>query len=94
MTRLFAPVLERVMPWVEVTPTTTFPKATVVGKLTVVAATTVRSVDPVIVPEVAVIVAAPAATAVANPAELTVATLAAEEVQVAEFVMFAVVPLE
>jgi len=59
---------------------------------TKVGAVTVRSVDPLIVPDVAVIVAAPAATAVAKPAELIVATLAAEEVQVAEFVRFAVLP--
>lgn len=79
----------------EVSPTTTFPKAIVApDKLTVVPPTAVKSVDPLIVPEVAVIVEAPAETAVANPAELIVAALVTEDVQVAEFVRFAVVPLE
>ncbi len=59
-----------------------------------VGAVTVKTVDPLIVPDVAVIVEVPAATAVANPAELIVATLVAEEVQVTELVRFAVVPLE
>jgi hypothetical protein len=63
-------------------------------KLTVVPVATVRSVDPLIVPEVAVIVDAPAATPVANPAELMVAMLVAEEVQVAELVRFSVDPSE
>ncbi len=54
---------------------------------------TVRRVDPLIVPEVAVIVEEPAATVVANPAELMVAALGAEEVQVAVLVRLAVVPL-
>ena len=56
-------------------------------------AVTVKTVEPLMVPEVAVIIAVPAATEVANPAELMVATLVAEEVQVAELVRFAVVPL-
>jgi len=55
---------------------------------------TVKEVDPVIAPEVAVIVELPAATAVANPAALMVATLVSEEVQVTELVRFTVVPLE
>jgi hypothetical protein len=59
-----------------------------------VGAVTVRRVDPLMVPEVAVIVEVPAATAVANPAELMVATLVADDVQVAELVRLAVVPLE
>src|SRR5208283_2644235 len=59
-----------------------------------VAEVAVRTVDPLIVPEVALIVVLPAATAVANPAELIVATLVTEEVQVTELVRFAVVPLE
>ncbi len=54
---------------------------------------TVRTVAPLIVPEVAVIVVVPAATEVANPTELMVAALVAEEVQVAELVRLAVVPL-
>jgi hypothetical protein len=61
---------------------------------TKVGAVTVRTVDPLIVPEVAVIVEAPAATAVASPAELMVAAVVAEEVQVTELVRLAVVPLE
>jgi len=56
-------------------------------------AVTVRRVDPLIVPEVAVIVEAPTATVVASPAELMVAALVAEEVQVAVFVRLVVVPL-
>ncbi len=59
-----------------------------------VGAVTVRRVDPLIVPDVAVIVEVPTATAVANPAILMVAVLVAEEVQVAELRRFAVVPLE
>jgi hypothetical protein len=59
---------------------------------TKVGAVTVRRVDPLIVPEVAVIVEAPTATAEANPAELMVATVVTEEVQVAEFVRIAVLP--
>jgi hypothetical protein len=59
-----------------------------------VGAVTVRRVDPLIAPEVAVIVVVPAATLVANPAELMVATLVPVEVQVTELVRLAVVPLE
>ena len=54
---------------------------------------TVSAADPVTAPEVAVIVDVPAPTAVANPAALMVATLVSKEVQTAEFVRFAVVPL-
>jgi hypothetical protein len=57
-------------------------------------AVTVRRVDPLIAPEVAVIVVVPAATLVVNPAELMVATLVPVEVQVTELVRLAVVPLE
>ena len=56
-------------------------------------AVTVKTVEPLMVPEVAVIIAVPAATEVANPAELMVAALVAEEVQLAELVRLAVVPL-
>ena len=58
-----------------------------------VGAVTVKTVDPLIVPEAAVIVEVPAATVVANPTELMVAALVAEEVQLAELVRLAVVPL-
>jgi hypothetical protein len=95
MMRLLVPVLVILRFVVAVAPTATLPKPIVVGdKLRVVPPTTVRSVDPLIVPEVAVIVAVPAATAVANPAALMVATLMAEDAQVAEFVRLAVVPSE
>ena len=52
------------------------------------AAVTVNVADPLIVPEVAVIVAVPCATLVANPPLLTVATEVAEDVQVALVVRF------
>ena len=52
-----------------------------------VAAVTVRLVEPLIDPEVALIMVLPAATAVARPA-LTVATEGALEVQAAELVRF------
>jgi hypothetical protein len=95
MMRLPVPVLVILRFVVAVAPTATLPKPIVVGdKLRVVPPTTVRTVDPLIVPEIAVIVVVPTETAVANPAELIVATLATEEVQVAEFVRLAVVPLE
>jgi len=55
---------------------------------------TVKEVDSLTVPEVAVIVEVPAARLAANPAALMVATLVIEEVQVTELVRFAVVPLE
>jgi hypothetical protein len=58
---------------------------------TSVAGVTVKPVDPLMLPEVAVTVAEPGATAVANPA-VTVATEAADELQVAELVKFCVVP--
>jgi hypothetical protein len=54
---------------------------------------TVKIVDPLIEPEVAVIVVVPVDAAVASPAELIVATPTADEVQITLFVMFAVVPL-
>jgi hypothetical protein len=58
-----------------------------------VGAVTVRRADPLIVPEVAVIVVVPAATEVASPPELMVAALVAEDVQVTELERLAVVPL-
>jgi hypothetical protein len=61
---------------------------------TSVGAVTVNRVDPLMGPEFAVIVEVPAATAVANPAELMVATLVVAEVHVTELVRLAVVPLE
>ena len=59
-----------------------------------VGAVTVKAVDPLIVPEVAVMVAAPCVKVVANPVVLfTVTTEVFEEVQVAVLVKFCVVPL-
>jgi len=49
---------------------------------------TVSIADPLIVPEVAVIVAVPCATLVARPLLLTVATLVADDVQVTVLVRF------
>jgi hypothetical protein len=57
------------------------------------AAVTVNVDDPLIVPEVAVMVALPCATLVASPPLLTVAIVVAEEVQVAVVVRFCVVLL-
>ena len=57
------------------------------------AAVTVNVAEPLIVPEVAVIVALPWATLVANPLLLTVAIVVAEEVQVAVLVRLCLVPL-
>ena len=58
---------------------------------------TVRPVDPVTPPEAALIVADPAPAALTTPCEpavlLTVATDVLPELQVAEVVMFALVPL-
>jgi hypothetical protein len=56
------------------------------------AAVTVNVAEPVAVPEVAVIVVLPGITLVASPL-LTVAIVAAEDVQVAVLVRFCVVPL-
>jgi hypothetical protein len=56
-------------------------------------AVTVNLVDPLIVPDLAVMVAVPAATPVANPAVLTVAIAVEDELQVAVLVRFCVVPL-
>lgn len=51
--------------------------------------------DPVTLPEVAVMVAVPAvAPAVTNPVVLTVATLLFEELHVTELVTFCVLPFE
>jgi hypothetical protein len=49
---------------------------------------TVRVVDPLMLPEVALIVLVPAATAVANPLALTVATVVVSELHVAVLVKF------
>jgi hypothetical protein len=57
------------------------------------AAVTVNVAEPLIVPDLAVIVAPPCATLVARPPLLTVAIDVAEEVQVALLVRFCVVPL-
>ena len=57
------------------------------------AAVTVNVAEPLIVPDLAVIVALPCATLVARPPLLTVAIDVAEEVQVALLVRFCVVPL-
>jgi hypothetical protein len=57
------------------------------------AAVTVNVAEPLIVPEVAVIVVLPDATLVASPPLLTVAIEVAEEVQVAVEVRVCVVPL-
>jgi hypothetical protein len=57
------------------------------------AAVTVSVADPLIVPEVAVIVADPCATLVANPLLLTVAIDVAEDDQETLSVIFSVVPL-
>ena len=77
-----------------VVPAETDGLAGVTAMETRVGAVTVKTVDPVIVPEVAVIVEVPTAMVVANPAVLMVATLVTEDVQVAELNRFAVVPLE
>lgn len=47
---------------------------------------TVKTVEPLTEPEVAVIVDAPTATAVASPAEFIVAALVVDDVQVTELV--------
>jgi hypothetical protein len=52
------------------------------------AAVTVNVAEPLIVPDVALIVADPCATLVANPLLLTVATVVFEEVQVTVLVRF------
>jgi hypothetical protein len=57
------------------------------------AAVTVNVAEPLIVPDLAVIVALPCATLVASPPLLTVAIDFAEEVQVAVLVRFCIVPL-
>jgi hypothetical protein len=54
---------------------------------------TVNVAEPLIVPDLAVIVALPCATLVASPPLLTVAIDFAEEVQVAVLVRFCIVPL-
>jgi hypothetical protein len=57
------------------------------------AAVTVSVAEPLIAPDVAVMVAVPWATLVASPLLLTVATDVAEEIQVAVLVRVWVVPL-
>jgi len=57
------------------------------------AAVTVNVAEPLIVPDLAVMVAVPAVTPVASPVLLTVATEVFEEVQVAVLLRFCVVPL-
>ncbi len=57
------------------------------------AGVTVNVAEPVIVPEVAVIVEVPWAKLVANPPALTVAIEVADDVQVAVPVRFCVVPV-
>jgi len=58
-----------------------------------IASLTVRFVEVVMDPRVAVIVAVPTAGALANPSELTLTVLDDEELQVTEEVMFFVLPL-
>jgi hypothetical protein len=65
----------------------------VIDKETRTAGVTVSVAEPVIVPDLAVIVAVPWATLVANPLALTVAIEVADEVQAAVPVRFCVVPL-
>jgi hypothetical protein len=57
------------------------------------AAVTVNVAEPLMVPDLAVIVAVPCAMLVANPALLTVAIVVAEELQVAVLASVWVVPL-
>ena len=57
------------------------------------AAVTVNVAEPLVVPDLAVMVALPWATLVASPPLLTVAIDCAEDVQVAVLVRFCVVPL-
>jgi len=54
---------------------------------------TANVAEPVIVPEVAVIIVLPGLTLVASPLLLTVAIVVADEVQVAVLVRFCLVPL-
>jgi hypothetical protein len=52
----------------------------------------VSDADPLIAPDAAVIVALPSPTLVARPELLTLATVAADEIQLAEFVKVCVLP--
>ncbi len=72
--------------WVEPAPIEAVPGVTAMELNT--AAVTVNVADPLIVPDVAVIVAVPCAMLVASPPLLTVATEVADEVQVALLVRF------
>jgi hypothetical protein len=56
-------------------------------------APTVRAAEPLMVPEVAVIVVLPCARDVASPAALMLATVAEEEFQFTNEVRFCVLPL-
>jgi hypothetical protein len=58
-----------------------------------VAAVTVNVVEPLMVPDLAVMVDVPTATPVASPPAFTVAIEVDDELQVAELVIFCVVPL-
>ena len=64
--------------------------AGVTAMVTSVAAVTVRVVEPVMPPETALIVLVPAATPVANPPAVIVATLVVTELQLAVLVKFCV----
>jgi hypothetical protein len=74
-----------------VVPNANNPLAGVIASDTNAGAPTVSVADPLIVPEVAVIVALPCPAPDAKPEPLTVATVGDEEVQVAE-VRFCVLP--
>ncbi len=58
------------------------------------AAVTVMVVDPVMLPELALMVVVPTATALARPLAEMVATVVAEELQVTVAVKFCVLPSE
>jgi len=77
--------------WVE--PTTIDAAAGVTAIEVSTAAVTVSVADPLIVPEVAVIVVDPGTMVVANPLLLIVATDVDDDDQVTLFVRFCVVPL-
>ena len=57
------------------------------------AAVTVKVAEPVIEPDLAVMVVLPGATAVASPVVLTVAIVVADEVHLTVLVRFCVLPL-
>jgi hypothetical protein len=76
-----------------VLPAATVAEAGVTEILVRTAGVTVKADEPLIVPEVAVIVVVPVATLVASPLLLTVATEVDEDVQVAVLLRFCVLPL-